>query len=195
MDERPAVARTEPRLPGALVVVPVNVLFRLGTQRADTEVRAPVRRGVGPGDGRCGVGVQRWLERSLAFPELGGGVEGLRRARGTPLIRPSATFSPRWGEGFDARQRAPIGTVRGGRAPSGRTRRSGLSRTGWMGRVVKKLGSVGGGGWAEGIEPTREQRVQQRTAAGAGLACGGRGLAAVGRGTAAVGGGGEQAGE
>ena len=102
-----------------------------GTQRADTEVLAITRCGVGPGDGRCGVGVQRWLGRSLARPELGGGAES--RA-GHPPHPAFGQLLPRWGEGFDARQRAPLGTVCDGRARSGRTRRSGLP---WRGLWVQ----------------------------------------------------------
>jgi len=77
---------------------------------------------------------------NLALSRVGGKQGWHSRARDTPLIRPSAIFSPRWGEGFDARQRAPLGTISGGLAPSGRTRRRRgppfVSRPCWCHRKV-----------------------------------------------------------
>ena len=58
---------------GGFVRGPGDGVGRMGTQRADTEVRAPATRGVGPGDGRFGGGCPETCPAPPLAPPLAGG--------------------------------------------------------------------------------------------------------------------------
>jgi hypothetical protein len=121
---RSSEADTEVRPPAGFLVGPVGAGFGMGVQRwlgrslalprrwcvgpagagfggmpsgADTEVRPPAGRLVGPVDAGLGMGVQQWLGRSLALPRrwcvgpAGAGFGGMPSGADTE-VRPPATL-------------------------------------------------------------------------------------------------------